>query len=355
MAVNINIDIEATNRCNAVCHFCPRDATPHQGHMSMETFDQALYRATEFQATKRSDASFDVQLKPNICGLGEPLINPNTPVFIRKIRQAGFKTCGMSSNGALLNVKRGNAILEAGVTSVNINISDLGDDYERIYNLPYEQTRDNIIRFIKDCGTDCEVQIVLVNHREDPDHTARMESFWREHGVSHFMKYDVINRGGALFVDHMQYEEFAERRAAKKLMERSGREWICPVPYLSVFIGYDGLYYLCCSDWKKEAPMASVFDASILAISEQKLHHVTSREPVCKSCNHDPLNAVTDQIRALNSGESTQQELDAMVNIFTQESDVGFRAVASAADTVPQVRAARIETKGNRLIPIIAI
>ena len=48
-------------------------------------------------------------------------------------------------------------------------------------------------------------------------------------------------------------------------MDESGRKWVCPVPYLSVFIGYDGLYYLCCSDWKKEAPMASVFEASILA------------------------------------------------------------------------------------------
>ena len=135
------------------------------------------------------------------------------------------------------------------------------------------------------------------------------------------MKYDVINRGGALFVDHMQYEKFAERRAAERLMEESGHKWVCPVPYLSVFIGYDGLYYLCCSDWKKEAPMASVFEASILAISEQKLHHVTSREPVCRSCNHDPLNAVTDKIRAVNAGDASQAELDEMVATFTRESE----------------------------------
>ncbi|MEZ5502559.1 MAG: radical SAM protein [Halioglobus sp.] len=354
MAVNINIDIEATNRCNAVCHFCPRDATPHQGHMSMATFDQALYRAIEFQQTKRQDSSFDVQLRPSICGLGEPLINPNTPEFISKIRAAGFDSCGMSTNGALLDERRGSAILNAGVTSVNINISDLGEDYERIYNLPYEETRDNIVRFIKDSRGDCEVQIVLVNHREDPDHTARMEDFWRGHGVTHFMKYDVINRGGALFVDHMQYEKFAERRAAEKLMEESGLKWVCPVPYLSVFVGYDGLYYLCCSDWKKEAPMASVFDASILSISEQKLIHVTSREPVCRSCNHDPLNAVTDKIRAINAGDATQSELEKMVATFTRESADVAQAVASAVEIVPQVRRSHLEVKGKRLIPVIA-
>jgi MoaA/NifB/PqqE/SkfB family radical SAM enzyme len=354
MAVNINIDIEATNRCNAVCHFCPRDATPHQGHMSMATFDQALYRAVEFQDTKRQDAISDVQLRPSICGLGEPLINPNTPEFIRKIRAAGFSSCAMSSNGALLDEKRSNAILKAGVTSVNINISDLGEEYEKIYNLPYEETRDNIVRFIKNSGSDCEVQIVLVNHREDPEHTARMEDFWRGHGVTHFMKYDVINRGGALFVDHMQYEQFVERRAAERLMDESGHKWVCPVPYLSVFVGYDGLYYLCCSDWKKEAPMASVFDASILAISEQKLLHVTSREPVCRSCNHDPLNAITDKIRAVNAGDSTQAELNEMVRTFTRESADVAQAVASAMEIVPQVHRSHLEVKGKRLIPIIA-
>jgi len=354
MAISINVDIEATNRCNAVCHFCPRDATPHQGHMTTAIFDQTLYRAIEFRDMERSDPSMQVSVRPNICGLGEPLINPSTPEFIRKIRAAGFDSCGMSTNGALLNEKRGNAILEAGVTSVNINISDLGEDYERVYNLPYEETRDNIVRFIKDSGNICEVQIVLVNHRKDPDHTARMEKFWRGHGVTHFMKYDVINRGGALFVDHMQYEKFAERQYAKQLMKQSGEQWICPVPYLSIFIGYDGLYYLCCSDWKKEAPMASVFDASILAISEQKLRHVTTREPVCKSCNHDPLNAVTDQIRAVNAGDSSKEDLDRMIQTFTDESRQGFHAVAAALEAVVQVHPSRIEVKGSRLIPIIA-
>ena len=353
MDISINIDIEATNRCNAVCHFCPRDATPHQGLMSLETFEQALFRATEFRDNKPPTPNFDVGLKPNICGLGEPLINKNTPEFIRQVRAAGFDTCGLSSNGALLNEKLGTAILKAGVTGININIGELGDGYEDVYNLPYEKTRDNIIRFIDMAGDDCVVQIVLVNYKQDPDHTARMQDFWRGHGVSNFMQYDVINRGGALFVDHMQYEQFAERRQAEKLMQQGGSQWICPVPYLSVFIGYDGLYYLCCSDWKKEAPLASVFDASILAISDQKLRHVTTREPVCKTCNHDPFNAVIDKIRAVQAGDSSQAELDEMVEIFTTQSEQGVKSVAEAIEFTPQVHPSRIDIDGDRRIPVI--
>src|SRR6056297_30703 len=355
MDISINIDIEATNRCNAVCHFCPRDATPHQGHMSMETFEQTLFRAVELRDQNTSRSPYPLRLEPNVCGLGEPLLNPNTPEFIRRIRGAGFDTCSLSSNAALLDEKRGAAILDAGVTRININISDLEEAYEDMYNLSFATTRDNIIRFVEMSRGRCEVHIVLVNHRKDPQHTAAMKAYWLEHGVDGFMEYEVINRGGALFVDHMQYEQFPERAQARELMQQRGADWVCPVPFLYIFVGYDGLYYLCCSDWKKEAPMASVFDASILSISEQKLHHLMTREPVCKTCNHDPLNAVTDMIRAVNAGEKSQDDLDAMATTFSEQSDQVAISVSLARDYTGQVRTSHLETRGKRLIPVIAV
>lgn len=322
--------------------------------MSMETFEQTLFRAVELRDHNQKMLGQNAILEPNVCGLGEPLINPNTPEFIRQLRGAGFDTCSMASNGALLDEKRGRAILDAGVTRVNLNISDLGDDYDDVYKLPFDTTRDNVIRFVEMSRGACEVHIVLVNHRQDPQHTERMKDYWRGHGVDGFVKYDVINRGGALFVDHMQYENFPERRLAEQKMQQCGSQWVCPVPFLWVFVGYDGLYYLCCSDWKKEAPMASVFDTPMLGISEQKMHHLTSREPVCKTCNHDPLNAVTEMMRAVNAGEANSSELDDMVKIFTEQSEQVAASVTSAKELCPQVRTSRLDAKGARLIPVIS-
>ena len=65
------VDIEPTNRCNADCHFCPRDMTPHQGLMSIEVFEQALFRAGELKQLGR--------VTVNLCGLGEPLLNKHAP------------------------------------------------------------------------------------------------------------------------------------------------------------------------------------------------------------------------------------------------------------------------------------
>ena len=86
---------------------------------------------------------------------------------------------------------------------------------------------------------------------------------------------------------------------------------LCGAPFGYLFIGYDGQYYLCCSDWKKETPMGSVFDESFHSVTAKKLAYVTSREPVCKTCNLDPLNMLTEELRAVNGGG--RDKVDAMV------------------------------------------
>ena len=125
----LTIDIEVTNRCNATCHFCPRDATPHQGVMDVETFDKALARAVEYRKVVQDVSGLEVVV--SLCGLGEPLINKNTISYIKKVKAEGF-TCSMSSNGALLTEDKTHEILDAGLDEIYINISDLHEEYEEI-------------------------------------------------------------------------------------------------------------------------------------------------------------------------------------------------------------------------------
>ena len=98
--MTFGVDIEPTNRCNAKCYFCPRDATPHQGLMTPEVFEQSLGRCDELRTKLR--ALGRPELKISLCGLGEPLLNRHTPSFVRQVRDEGFD-CTMSSNAALLD------------------------------------------------------------------------------------------------------------------------------------------------------------------------------------------------------------------------------------------------------------
>jgi MoaA/NifB/PqqE/SkfB family radical SAM enzyme len=303
----LTIDIEITNRCNATCHFCPRDATPHQGIMDVETFDKALARAVDYRAVVKDVSGLEVRV--SLCGLGEPLINRNTVSFVEKVKAAGFR-CSMSSNGALLTEDKAHALLDAGLDEIYLNISDIDEEYERIYNLPFEKTRDNITRFAALAQGRCSPVIILVNHRNDRAHIEAMEAYWRERGLKNFHDYSVINRGGALFVEHMQFEQYSEMVRAREQLTEGGAQPLCGAPWGFLFIGYDGNYYLCCSDWRKQASLGSVFDYSFLQVTRQKLEMVVSREPVCKTCNHDPINMLTEELRALNRGEVTAEEVD---------------------------------------------
>jgi MoaA/NifB/PqqE/SkfB family radical SAM enzyme len=313
----LQVDIELTNRCNADCYFCPRDQTPHQGLMTPQIFDQALARAIEFRAVTGPVLGREIVV--SLCGLGEPLLNKHAATFARKVKEEGF-TCGVATNGALLSEERGSALLDAGLDWIHINAGEQGEQYEEIYKLPWERTRDNIIRFAEMADGRCRVNIVLVDHRGDPEHGEQMRTFWRQHGIREFHGFEIINRGGALAVDHMQYEQFEQLAEARTGFEDRGGLPVCAVPFGFVFVGYDGQYYLCCSDWKKEVPLGSVFDRSMVEVSEPKLAHVTSREPVCRSCNHDPLNQVVDVLRARDRGEASQEAIaQVMDNVIHQD------------------------------------
>jgi MoaA/NifB/PqqE/SkfB family radical SAM enzyme len=303
----LTIDIEITNRCNATCHFCPRDATPHQGIMDVATFDRALERAVEYREVVREVAGLPITV--SLCGLGEPLINREAVGFVRKVKAAGFR-CSMSSNGNLLTEDKAMALLDAGLDEIYINVSDTGEEYERVYNLPWERTRDNITRFVELAEGRCNAVVILVDHHDDPAHIAAMKAYWGERGVKHFHSYSVINRGGALFVEHMQFEQYSEMVRAREQLTEGGAQPLCGAPWGFLFVGYDGNYYLCCSDWRKQASLGSVFDVSFLQITRRKLQMVVSREPVCKTCNHDPVNMLTETLRAVSEGKATPEEAE---------------------------------------------
>ncbi len=280
--------------------------------MSPEVFDQSLRQAIAYRLLLGEQLSADALARVNVslCGLGEPLLNREATRFVGEVRDAGI-VCSMSSNGALLDEDRARALLDAGLNEMFFNVGEVGTDYEAVYGLPFERTCENVVRFSELAGGECDVWVVLVDHRRDAEHSDRMKAFWRERGIKRFLPYAVINRGGALHVDAMQYDEMPEIDQARSLIHDQDITLRCGVPFEHPFIGYDGQYYLCSSDWKKQTPMGSVFDHTFLDVVRAKLEFVESRQPVCRSCGHDPLNGLAEGLRDLAAGDSTRAEMEA--------------------------------------------
>lgn len=307
----LTIDLELTNHCNASCTFCPRDAMPQQGTMRSEVFEQALARVVEFGAVAR-----ELPIEPVVvlCGTGEPLVNRRAPHCVQRVRESGFP-CQVSTNGALLTAEVGGALLDARVTQVNINASEIDDEYERVYQLPFARTRDNIIGFVERARGKCAVRVMVVDYLDDRDHARRIIQYWRALGVEEFVCYALINRGGSLRIDRPWWHARAARQAEADLQSRRAHP-ICAAPFINLFVGYDGRYHLCSSDWRKEVSFGSVFDTSFAAITAEKLARVTTREPICKRCFADPVNQLTREHAAAEEGADGADPLTTLERVL---------------------------------------
>lgn len=344
-------DFEVTNRCNADCHFCPRDLTPHEGIMEPDVFRAALDRAAEFAeiAVKKLDAKVNVAL----CGLGEPLLNKHLASYVRQVRDAGFD-CSVSSNGGLLTEKKAKALLDAGLTRIDLNIGEQGESYEEIYKLNWDKTHRNVVRFIEMAEGRCQVMMILVNHRRDRDHIRAMVQFWRERGVKHFQPYEIINRGGALDPDSQMFGGDELVPALADIQKRTADAPICVAPFVSHFVGYDGQHYLCCQDWTKKTAMGTVFDRSFMDVMGKKLEFVTDRGVVCSACNVDPVNKVTEARLALAEDRVDAENYEKTVDQVAGSIEAATDVLERLGMTPPVSIELGIPSPDRRRLPIVS-
>lgn len=321
--------------------------------MRPEVFDQVLRRAVEFRDAMAEGRGAVVQM--SLCGLGEPTLNPRLANYLRLASDAGFEP-QMCSNGSLLTEELTRSLLDAGLRGIFINCGSLGDDYVEVYKVPFDRLRKNVVRFLELADGRCDLTIVLVDHRQDGAAIAEVERFWRELGVIRFFPSPLLNRAGTVDVDGMSFRTYPERRIAEAMFAEAGARPICAAPFVFPFVGYDGNYYLCSSDWEKRTPLGSVSERSILSLLEQKSAFVTWGEPICADCCHDPVNALTMALRedattGIGSGRPEllqalhTERTDALRDLLEAQREI----LATHPDPSPPA-----EPRTRRLLPVRA-
>ena len=184
-------------------------------------------------------------------------------------------------------------------------------------------------------GDDCVVQIVLVDHHGDPTHLAAQREYWEAHGLTRFFTFGLINRAGALTIDTMNFDGDEHVGPARALLASHTDNPLCQFAFSSMFVGYDGLYYLCCSDWRKQVPLGSVFERSVLDTFGNDC--CTSRHILCNGCSLDPVNAIAEELRAVERGDGDGERVSARGDTSRAElrrnrrlaRGIGLRAILS--------------------------
>lgn len=105
-----SIYIEPTSRCNKFCQQCPRTLLSREDDRDL-SYDNFLSIVNQFPVLDR------VVLH----GLGEPLLNKDLPRMVRYLKDRGTYVL-FNSNGILLNEKRGQALIDAGLDEYRLSM-----------------------------------------------------------------------------------------------------------------------------------------------------------------------------------------------------------------------------------------
>src|SRR3954470_4651671 len=105
-----SIYIEPTTRCNELCQQCPRTLLSREDDRDL-SFEDFCFIVDQFPVLER------VVLH----GLGEPLLNKDLPRMIRYLKERGAYVL-FNSNGILLNAKRGQALIDAGLDEYRLSM-----------------------------------------------------------------------------------------------------------------------------------------------------------------------------------------------------------------------------------------
>lgn len=105
--------IEVTNQCNSLCVSCPLTydhflPVEPKNHLSWEKFRQIVDQLPRIE-------------RAVLHGIGEPLLNRELPRFVYHLKERGAYVL-FNTNGVLLDQKRGDALVEAGLDELRVSI-----------------------------------------------------------------------------------------------------------------------------------------------------------------------------------------------------------------------------------------
>lgn len=131
--------IEPTSVCNLECVMCPQSMEQefHKGFMDFNLYKKLIDEVKHY--------AYDI----NLFHRGESTAHPKIADMIAYAKEAGLYT-RMHTNGTILNEKRSNAIIRAGLDYISFSFDGYdAESYEKIrVNAKYEKTIHNIKEFL---------------------------------------------------------------------------------------------------------------------------------------------------------------------------------------------------------------
>jgi MoaA/NifB/PqqE/SkfB family radical SAM enzyme len=234
--------MDITEVCNLACVHCPHP-----------TFSKSEHYGARYLEPELNDKMIDEVLKHGqgktqyirYASNGEPLIHPKGYDMIEAAVKRSGVFVTLTTNGTIMNEKRTQRLLDAGVHMIDISIDAFKHEtYSKIrVNGDLSVTRQNVLRLIEwaqQSKANTKVVVSFVEQPQNIDEANEFENYWYDKGADSVVIRRLHSCSGAI-------ESLAQTRR-QNLTDIERRP--CLYPWERVVINARGDLAFCPSDWE---------------------------------------------------------------------------------------------------------
>jgi len=234
------------NTCNLKCIMCPYHSPRLKPTHTTDFFQGNKSMSWEMMERLAKDCGED-KLSVLIGSVEEPLLHPRLAKFIQICRCEGVPKVHLTTNGQLLDETRAIALLEAGITSIDISIdAATPETYSKVRGADFDRVQSNVINFLRlrdRLGISCEVRTSFVRNKESSD---KEEKIFLDRWLSKVNDVFILNVAEYQETNiRLKKTNKAVESSLQYYLNKSSGRWTCLFPFIEMAILPDGRVYYC--------------------------------------------------------------------------------------------------------------
>ncbi len=268
---------EVTDHCNASCIMCPRDKHAEgreHGIMDLDQYKKSIDEVVLLGAKKIV-----------LTGFGEPFMDRTLEEKIRYAKSKGLNTY-IISNASLINAKRAEGIIEAGLDELRVSFYGMSHDtYDKVMrNLNFDVTMKNLMTLLElraaKGSKKPRLEISYLMMKENEQDTEKFKEFWGA-------RADAIE----IWKPH----NFGDGRDYRTRLEDLTVKTTCGRPENGPLqIQWNGEVIPCCYDYNNQVILGNAFEQPVMDVlnnQKYRMLRVAHRDkefaafPYCNQCD----------------------------------------------------------------------
>lgn len=257
------INVDATQFCNLACIHCPyvefsKSSAFSGTHLALDVNKKMVDEV----ATDGFGVCEYVRYTSN----GEPLLHPKIDDILSYACKFSKTKVTLTTNGMRLNDKKSNALLDMGISVIDISIDAFKDEtYAKIRKKGVlEKTRTNILSILNKIHKNNYQTKVVVSFVEQPlnkNETKDFENFWKNAGASFVIIRRLHSASGA--------KEGIKNKIEQNSLQIQRKP--CLYPWERLLLNPLGELGYCPSDWYHSSVIGSIKEKTIKELWQSEI------------------------------------------------------------------------------------